>query len=412
MSTQKFLDWWERGVYGALCCSIFLLGLGRIELGFLDQGMSAWSISRTTFGFWVILKLLTLIYRGWPENLSAAILELAPLWLFFTTVTISLLPDFRSSGDYRYLIFAVAHAVMVVDQFASIRRQRWLLLLLAVSPLILVVRGFIYDPSIFNFALAHRFGYPLDHANTAGYLLAMSFPLCLLVALAEQRWLRWLAVVSCLGQILALLLTYSRGSWLGWIGALVFFAVASKQWKPLIATVVIVATCVAALPSVSQRMFSVIRPHGDPSMEDRLRVLKDAICIGLDHPVLGVGYGRGRLKGALRSDFQETYSKSQPIHSHSVYVELFAETGVLGLGAFLWLILNTLYRLLRSARDRAPAERLVGLTIASSWTAAAVAGVGDIPFYHHEPRIFFFSLFALAYLYCRATDVPRAVVAD
>ena len=54
--------------------------------------------------------------------------------------------------------------------------------------------------------------------------------------------------------------------------------------------------------------------------------------------MLGVGYGRGRLKEALRGDSRDQGGEYNPIaHTHNVYLELFAETGLFGLGIFLWL---------------------------------------------------------------------------
>jgi putative inorganic carbon (HCO3(-)) transporter len=210
-------------------------------------------------------------------------------------------------------------------------------------------------------------------------------------------------LLSCTGQVLALLLTYSRGAWLGWLGAMIFFGMATKQWRYLFVTLTLVAVCVVGLPSLRARLVSVVvRPQGDASISERLEVLRDTLRLGMDHPILGVGYGRGRLKAGLRANYQETYGKTRPIwHAHNVYGELFAETGLLGLGTFLWMIANTLYRLLRSALRRSLLDRHVGYTIAASWIAAALSGLADIPFYHHEPRVFLFSLFALAYLYCR-----------
>ncbi|MGH7888114.1 MAG: hypothetical protein ACREPG_09625, partial [Candidatus Binatia bacterium] len=100
LSTQKFLTWYEWSVYGALCFSILLLGVGRVELGFWGQSMSAWSVSRTTLGFWVVLQLLRMIHQGLPKYRPAALSSLAPLASFFAVVTLSIFPDFRSSGDF------------------------------------------------------------------------------------------------------------------------------------------------------------------------------------------------------------------------------------------------------------------------------------------------------------------------
>ncbi|MBM4297407.1 MAG: hypothetical protein FJ143_06660 [Deltaproteobacteria bacterium] len=363
--------------------------------------MSAWSVSRTTLGFWGLLKVISLIRHGRPEINWAALSYWAPLASFFAIVAASLLPDFHSAGDFRYLAFAVAHAVMIVDVFAASDRRRWLLQLMALAPVILVVRGLIDAPEVFKFRLDYRFDHPLDHANTAGYLLAMSIPLCLYVVQAGRGWRRWLAAVVCFGEVVALLLTYSRGAWLGLSAAMVFFAFITNRWKSFLAMLAVVAICLTGFPSLRERAFSVLRPLHDPALSDRLRIGHDAFRLGLEQPILGVGYGRGRLKDALRSRYNYTPSEHGPIwHTHNVYIELFAETGILGLGTFGWLMVSTLYRLLRSVLAEANSSRLLGVSLATSWVAAAVAGLGDIPFYHHEPRIFFFSLFALAHLTC------------
>lgn len=407
---EKIFAGWERCTSGTVYLAILLLGVGRIDLSSSVWRMSAWSVARTALVFWLILKLALWVREGRLHISRAAMLEFAPLAIFFAVVTISLLPDFRSAGDYRYLLFACGHAVMVADVFARAERQRWLLRVMAVTPIILILRGFADAPEIFNFNLTYRFDYPLDHANSAGYLLAMTIPLCLIVAVSESGWPRWLAWFSCLAQVLALLLTYSRGAWLGWIAAMIFFGLAARLWKPLLIALVLAGACVVGLPALQQRVASVIEPLSDPSLSDRMRLARDAFQLGLDYPILGVGYGRGRLKEALRSRYQGTASEGSPVwHTHNVYIELFAETGLLGLGSFMWLLLSTLWRVLRSAAARvSPRERLVGCAIAASWTAAAVAGLGDVLFYHHNPRTFFFSLLALAFLYCRQDEKWRA----
>ena len=166
-------------MFAALFVSIALLGIGRLEFASPKQSMSAWSVSRTTFSFWIILRILLLIQRGWSELSLANLRPLAPLGAFFAIVTVSLLPDFHNAGDYRYFALACAHTVMVFDIFSPPDRQKWLPLLMGILPVVLVARGLLYDFEVFSFALAHRFVFPLDHPNTAGFLFAMSFPLAL-----------------------------------------------------------------------------------------------------------------------------------------------------------------------------------------------------------------------------------------
>ena len=124
MIMEKFLLWWERGLISALGLSIALLGIGRLEFGRAGMSVSAWSVSRTTFFFWLILKLVQLARDGRTSARFSDLKPLAPLLVFFSVVTLSLLPDFRQPGDYRYFFFACAHALMLVDLFPATRAKR------------------------------------------------------------------------------------------------------------------------------------------------------------------------------------------------------------------------------------------------------------------------------------------------
>ncbi len=398
---RYLLEWGERYLTYALVLSIAFLGIGRLEFFGGGGSISAWSVSRTTFFFWLAFKALLWARGGWSATGLSRLRALSPLWVFFAVVTLSLLPDFHVAGDYRYFLFGCAHAVMVADLFASPSHRRWLPLLCGVLPLVLVARGLAQDPAVFRLELGHRFYFPLDHPNTAGYLFAMSIPLCAAVALTGALGWRGLSAVSCASQIGALLLTYSRGAWLGSAAALVYFMASAKRWKYLAAMGVLAAACALAFPSILDRLSSVSRPSDDESLRERQHLLTGALSVGLDHPVLGVGYGRRRLREALRPRVQDTPFKDRPImHSHNVYVELFAGTGLLGLLAFVWLMGISLLRIAATARRRdGGPQQLLGFALAAAWIAVIVAGLGDVPFYHHETRIFFFTLVAAAHIY-------------
>ena len=186
---------------------------------------------------------------------------------------------------------------------------------------------------------------------------------------------------------------------------MVYLGVTTKKWKYLAALALLATTCVLVAPALRNRLVTISQPYSDQSLKERLQLLKSALQLGLENPVLGVGYGRGRLKENLRSHLEGTVLDDSPIwHTHNLYVELFAGTGLLGLMTFLWLIGQTLLRVSRAAMRCDGAERLAGFGLAASWVAAIVTGVGDIPFYHHETRIFFFSVFALAHIYSSSSE--------
>jgi O-antigen ligase/mannose-6-phosphate isomerase-like protein (cupin superfamily) len=410
MNMDKFIAWYGQGVWFFLIVSVVLLGIGRLEFFSTQTSVSAWSVSRTTFFFWLLWKILIVIRSGrWQMDWLKEVIPLS-LIAFVVTVAISLLPDFHNSGDFRYFIFGCAHAVMIMDLFRDQRRSRQLFWLLALLPGLLAFRGILYDPSVLSldqsFDQTQRLGFPLDHPNTAGYIFSMSFPLGMAVVVSEKGFWRGLGLLSCGAQLLGLILTYSRGAWLGWTAAMIFVMAAWRKWKAASCILVGLLLAFALVEPLRDRLLTLTRPQTDISLNDRMRIMKGAVELGYENPVLGIGYGRGRLKQALRHVYEGTADENSPIwHAHNVYIELFAETGVLGLGAFVALLGGTLFVVLRRAYTAHGPDVSLLLGLAAAWIAAATTGLGDIPFYHHETRIFFFSILALGFVFDRVRNL-------
>jgi putative inorganic carbon (HCO3(-)) transporter len=401
-------DWWGKGVFLFLWLSIFMLGVGRIELPFPGLRFSAWSVSRTAFVFWLIWKSTSWI-RERSSLMDWARESPATVPIFLMMVTISLLPSFRNAGDYRYFVFGVLHYVMVLDVFSTQKRTRALFLLMALPAGILVVRGVLYDWSVLDLNEMMRFGYPLDHPNTAGYLFAMSIPLAIGVIATEGGWLVLLAAVSLSLQSLGLALTYSRGAWFGSVSSVLFYGFVARKYKQVLLVIILGSSASFVIPSIQERLLSVANPQQDAAINDRIRFQTDSFAIGLEHPLLGIGYGRGRLKEALRERYEGTENENDPIwHAHNVYIDLFAGTGLLGLAAFLWLLLDCGWKMLREVlQEQEPARRMTLISILAALVALVITGLGDVPFYHHETRIYLFSLIALAHLHTRRRSMKR-----
>ena len=94
----RIVDWWGKGVFVFLCTSILLLGVGRFALPLWGGRFSAWSVSRTTFFFWLIWKFLVWFQLGRQNpGLKKDSFPIA-LITFFAVVTASLLPDFHEAA--------------------------------------------------------------------------------------------------------------------------------------------------------------------------------------------------------------------------------------------------------------------------------------------------------------------------
>ena len=189
--------------------------------------------------------------------------------------------------------------------------------------------------------------------------------------------------------------------------AMLSWGMMAKKWKELMAIFAISTAILLVATPVQQRLLSLLRPNQDPAINDRIEIIEATLKLGFEHPIFGVGYGRRRLReGLAKSPDPLLREKSRIAHAHNVYAELFACTGLVGLGAFLWLLGDATSRMLRKIHKEQDAlNRMRQVGIFTAFIAFMVTGLGDVVFYFHEPRIFFFTLLALIYL-C-STDAPR-----
>ena len=295
---DKVIAWWGKGVFISLCVSILMLGTGPLDWSVHGVGVRAWSVSRTTFFMWLIWRLLIWVRYGSSRLGFPRHAVPIPLLLFFAFVTLSLLPDFHRVADYRYFFLGSMHYLMILDFCSDQKRWRLIFHLLALLPGLLAVRGILYDPLVLELDQMRRFGYPLPHPNIAGYLFAMTLPLCLAIAVGERGRMRVLSLLSGGAQLLALILTYSRGSWFGWWASIFSFGVMLKRWREIWVILALVGLLLALATPLQERLFTLIRPQTDFSINERMQAMEAGLKLGLEHPVLGVGYGRGRLRVA------------------------------------------------------------------------------------------------------------------
>jgi putative inorganic carbon (HCO3(-)) transporter len=257
--------------------------------------------------------------------------------------------------------------------------------------------------------LRPRLGGPLGSENRYAQILAAVFPLALLQAFrGRNRRHRLAAAVGSLLITGGVCLTFSRGAAVALAATLAAMLLLRElRIRHLLTLLAILATLVVVVvPDYITRLGSLGGLTSLSSSDSSQQV--DAVIVGrqtenlaawntfLDHPIAGVG------PGVYFKEYSREYANRLGLRylqserrGHSLYLELAADTGVIGVGAFLAMVGTALVLLYRSARQwrvRDPERAL----LASSFFFSLFAYLACAVFLHLSYQRYFWGLLGLA----------------
>lgn len=240
--------------------------------------------------------------------------------------------------------------------------------------------------------------------NNLGLFIDRALPILLAyVLLATRSWLaRSLAGIGVVVLVTALYLTHSRGAWL--VTALLCLAVAAMAYQQMRRYVVwlialggvgLIGLAVLARVHPSGRLSSLLaQGHGISSLA-RVYVWQSALTMLRDHPLFGVGPDNFLY---YYSNWEFLHSAHPPLlpahwtfymlpagwrepwlsHPHNIVLDFWLSTGVLGVVAMVWLLvqcMRVIARLWRAAER--PDQRALALMCAASVGALVLHGLVD-----------------------------------
>ncbi len=258
----------------------------------------------------------------------------------------------------------------------------------------------------------HRITGPMSHYMTySGILMLVDVMIIALLACTPARdrgrkiWWVWICLVLV---TLALVMTYSRHAWVGLVAGIVVIAISIRSWKLVVVPMVLVALLVLAQGTLSERIQDIFDTSTNVSNIDRLNQLKSGLQMISDHPLKGVGPG---MVEPLYPAYRTTQAvKEVTSHLHNTPVQLFAETGLVGLALWLWFVLR-LFTVLggrlqgmgvfsrRPAPAGRPWDRRLFYQLGSLAAAAAffTAGLFEYNFGDTEVLVLFMFIISIAY---------------
>ncbi|WP_279151542.1 O-antigen ligase family protein [Photobacterium iliopiscarium] len=191
-----------------------------------------------------------------------------------------------------------------------------------------------------------------------------------------------------------LIITESRGVWLGFIFALtvifVVFITTKKikiTWRSVVIAIVLIGSVsIISKPLISQRLSQTHQEYSDIKSGDlntsiglRLQMWQSAPMLIEHHELLGQGnqylISLDNLYHQVR--ISKSLYEAQPPHFHNQYVDYMVKKGIIGLILLLCLFILPL-RLLKNA---SLLQRYITITLVSLF---AVASLTDVPFNHGQ----------------------------
>jgi O-antigen ligase len=257
-------------------------------------------------------------------------------------------------------------------------------------------------------SLQPRLAGPVGEKNRYAQIMAILLPVALFQYWSERRRVpRILALASLTLIAIGFALAFSRGAAVG-VGLMLAVLVARGyvRWQQLAMVAVAALAMALVAPQYTSRLGSLVEvvnsaihpAAGDVSDTDgatrgRLTEMRSAALVFADHPVLGVGPGMNRVHYRRYAEIVGGRIATSERRSHSLYLGLAAEHGLVGL-AFFGAILFATFRGLNQVRRGGGGRDLK--MMATGLEAALVAYLANSIFLHFAYIRYFWLMMGLA----------------
>ena len=292
----------------------------------------------------------------WP--LPARLFLIFWIWAALSTALSGYSGDMEALIDLGKMILVYLVAVNVLCDRLTLR---FFLLVYLTCFALFPARGTLFNYFIYGSADFGRpswiklFGNPNDLAGFTILALALAAGF---LHRETPRTLRSAALLLCLVFSFIVLLTQSRGAFIG-MGVFLLLSVSTigrNRIRVILAIVILGTAVIVAAPSAVWERVAGLQDSTssesiaemDSSAVQRWEIAQTAFRIIADHPFVGVGRGRSETVHGI---YNPTIGSK---NLHNTYLEVFAETGAPGLILFLWHLILQLVRA-RRARGEAVA---------------------------------------------------------
>jgi putative inorganic carbon (HCO3(-)) transporter len=398
-----------KGIVIFIALMIALLVLWRVEVGIILLVLLLPFVSTTLVIGLVALTILSYVIKLFNGQASFTFTPLS-LYLFIFAVVLvfsavfSATPQSSLKTGVVWLLYLALYPV-IVNTIKDKRILYLLLILLVVSATLQSLYG-IYqysfglfidnegwaDSELFADIKTRVIG-TLDNPNILAQYLELIIPLGLALFWTTRDWARKMFFITCtMIMILCMLLTYSRAGWIALVLSVLVFGLLRDR-KVLLLGVLGLFVAVYFLPSSFMNRLSSIGNLGESSTMYRTFIWKSALYMLKDFWFSGVGLGTN----AFSAVYNQFYMREGvfAFHTHNLYLQLWIETGILGLLSFLTVVfVNIKHALSALLQSRSIVIKAILASLLAGLSGFLFHGLLEHSFYNLRILLLFWILLA------------------
>ena len=254
----------------------------------------------------------------------------------------------------------------------------------------------------FSFRAYSTFANP----NVLAEYFLLILPLAAALVFTAKTWKGRIFWLGCGGvTMLCLLLTYSRGAYLGILFAIaIFFVMLDRRF--ILVGIVALAVAPIVMPASIMERFLSIGNMADTSSSYRWNIYMGALAMLKDYWFSGVGPGMNAFNEVYPV---YAYSATTAQHAHNLFLQMTSDTGIFGLLAFCLTVFSfyrTSFTALRGERDFE--TRIFIITGISAVSGFMVQSMTDYTFYNYRVMLTFWATLAMGLLFTRCKKLKEA----
>lgn len=323
---------------------------------------------------------------------------------YLTGVTIGAIVFQLRAFLITYIVFYVVRRLDITKE--DIKRFLWTTFWMAI---LLCVQGLVEKMSLRTLLMPEKWVqrqlspnnrtriYSLiNNPNVFAVYLSIAFMLSLYLKTFIQGKMKWVVNIGMLLMLGLITLTYSRGTWIGFVVALVVYFIFSRDWRKT-GNIFVAAVLAIVLVNIPvERATDYFQAEGvgniartgapedgaeTPSVQEerigssfekstlelskttgRLFMVNKGFEIFKDNPIIGTGFatfGDSAAKG-YSSPIYDDYGIGFDIYTDNQYIQVIAQTGAVGVILFATFLLGMLFLLWKKRKDTPLALPLMG----------------------------------------------------